>query len=218
MRIFVGFDPRQPVAAQVLIHSLYTRSSSPLSITPLVLSQLPIRRRGLTEFTFSRYLVPYLCNYEGEALFMDADMLCLGDITELPKRLELVDGLPANGFVAGVHVVKHSRRFEWPSLMYFNNAKCENLTPALIESGTPQDLKWADSIGALPPEWNHLVGYDAPNPNAKIVHFTQGIPAFKETWDCEFAQEWRDELDRCRSTVSWEDIMGQSVHKKAMGL
>jgi lipopolysaccharide biosynthesis glycosyltransferase len=68
---------------QVLAHSIYKRASKPVSITPLVLSQLPIKRVGLTEFTYSRYLVPYLCGYEGLAIFMDADMLCLGDVHEL---------------------------------------------------------------------------------------------------------------------------------------
>jgi len=209
MRIFVGFDPRQPVAAQVLIHSLYTRSSIPLQITPLVLSQLPLSRIGLTEFTYSRYLVPYLCNYEGCAIFMDADMLCLADINKMKV---------SDDDYHGVSVVKHSRRFEWPSLMFFINEKCKRLTPELIQHGTPQDLKWSDSVGEIEPNWNHLVGYDKPNPDAKIVHFTQGIPAFKETWDCEFGETWRKELDATRSTVSWEDIMGKSVHKQAMGL
>jgi hypothetical protein len=142
---------------------------------------------------------------------MDADMLCMTDIGEIYNALE-----PRK--LHAVNVIKHSRRFEWPSLMFFNNELCYKLTPELIRNGTPQDLKWADSIGAIPPEWNHLVGYDKPNPDAKIVHFTQGIPAFKETWDCEFADEWRKELDATRSTVSWEDIMGKSVHKQAMGL
>lgn len=139
-------------------------------------------------------------------------MLCLGDIHQLLNCMPYSPTKPA------VSVVKNQRRFEWPSLMYFRNDLCERLTLELIESGNPQSLEWAESVGGLPTEWNHLVGYDAPNPEAKIVHFTQGIPTFKETWDCEFAQAWRDELDRSRSTVSWEEIMGKSVHKKAMGL
>lgn len=138
---------------------------------------------------------------------MDADMLCRTDITKLKTRKNV-----------SVSVIQHSRRFEWPSLMYFNNARCKHLTIDRIQNGTPHDLSWAESVDAIDLKWNHLVGYDKPNPDAKIVHFTQGIPAFKETWNCEFADEWRKELDATRSTVSWEDIMGGSVHKKAMGL
>ena len=83
LHIFIGVDRRQWLAYTVLQHSLQSRSSKPLAITPLVLPQLPITRQGLTDFTFSRYLVPWLCDYKGVALFVDADFLCLTDINEL---------------------------------------------------------------------------------------------------------------------------------------
>ena len=38
-----------------------------------------------TEFTYTRFLVPYLCGYQGKAIFIDCDMLCLGDIAELDR-------------------------------------------------------------------------------------------------------------------------------------
>lgn len=209
MRIFIGYDPRQPIAAQVLMHSIYTRASQPVSITPLVLSQMPIARMGLTEFTYSRYCVPFLCGYEGYALFMDADMLVLDDICKLDEI--------ARSKLSGVCVVKNpQRRFEWPSLMYFNNAYCKGLTPTLISTGNPQKMDWTKYIGELAPEWNHLVGYDAPRTDAKVVHFTQGIPCFPETKDCEYSKEWMDEAKRAMSSVSWEDIMGKSVHREAV--
>ena len=47
LRIFIGFDHRQPVAYNVLQHSLFRRSSKPLSISPLVLPTLPMTRQGL---------------------------------------------------------------------------------------------------------------------------------------------------------------------------
>ena len=58
LRIFVGIDERQPVAYHVLVSSIQRRSSRPVAITPLLIHQLPIKRQGLTTFTFSRYLVP----------------------------------------------------------------------------------------------------------------------------------------------------------------
>lgn len=208
LKLFIGYDPRQPVALQVLMHSIYSRATQPVSITPLVLSQLPIKRRGLTEFTFTRYLVPYLCNYEGQAMFLDADMLVLGDICEL---FEL-----ASKNKDAVSVVKGKTRFEWPSLMFFNNAQCIKLTPWMIEHDNPQKLEWADSIGELPKEWNHIVGYDEPNQDAKLIHYTQGIPCFEETQDCEHGQVWRDEMRKTITTVSWDEIMGGSVHALKM--
>lgn len=207
-RIFIGYDPRQPIAYQVLHHSIIARASRPVSITPLVLSQLPIKRRGLTEFTFSRYLVPYLCHYEGHALFMDADMLCLDDINELERFIVNEKA---------VHVVQEIERFERPSLMLFDNEKCRALTPEFIETGSPQKLEWG-TVGSLPKEWNHIIPYSGTNPDAKIVHYTQGIPFFKETINCEYSKEWFDEANRSMSTVTWNELMGTSVHKQRMGL
>jgi hypothetical protein len=203
LRIFIGFDPRQPIAVQVLAHSIYRRSSKPVAITPLVLGQHAITRVGLTGFTFSRYACPLLCDYEGVSIFMDADMLCLCDVQELAEFA----GQDA------VSVVKNKHRFEWPSLMVFNNEKCRLLTAEFIndESTKPMSLGWADSVGGLPAEYNHLVGYDEPK-DAKIVHFTAGLPCWPETWNCPYAEEWREELKHVNSTVSWDALMGQSVH------
>lgn len=206
LRVFIGVDPRQPLAYTVLQSSIIRRSSVPVHITPLLLHQLPVKRVGLTEFTYARYAVPYLCDYEGYAIFMDADMICLTDINELFEIAKSSDD--------AVHVVKSSMRFEWPSLMVFNNAKCKSLTLEHIENDSPAKLEWAESVGELPKEFNHLVGYDEPSEYAKIVHYTQGIPCWHETKDCEFAEEWEAEKQAALNTCEWKDLMGNSVHAK----
>lgn len=204
LRIFIGLDPRQPVAYTVLQSSIIRRASKPVAISPLVLKTLPIKRKGLTEFTYSRFLVPWLCDFRGAALFLDADMLALGDIAELFANQDLD---------AAVGVVQNKLRFEWPSLMLFNCALCTDLTPAVVDNESFDPFKWVyANAGGLDPAWNHCVGYDLPNPNAKLAHFTQGIPCFPETADSEFAEEWKDESLKCRMTVSWKAIMGNSVH------
>ena len=87
--IFIGYDPRERAATNVLIDSLYQNSSLPISINPLITPQL--EQSGLywrkkdpkqsTAFSFTRFLVPYLMNYEGWAIFIDCDMLCVEDIS-----------------------------------------------------------------------------------------------------------------------------------------
>ena len=74
LRIFVGFDDRQWISFTTLASSIYKTAKRPVAITPLILETLPITRRGLTPFTFSRFLVPWLCDYSGPAIFMDADI------------------------------------------------------------------------------------------------------------------------------------------------
>lgn len=208
LRVFIGFDSRQPVAYNVAQMSILQHASAPVSITPLVLPTLPISRKGLSDFTYSRFLVPWLCDYEGRAVFMDSDFLCRADIAELFK---LNTG-------HAVHVVQHDQRtFERPSLMLFNCEKCEILTPEYVETAkNPLKLDWTQDIGFLPDEWNHLVSYDRPNPNAKMAHFTQGLPCYPEhpnLWNAEFGAEWRQMAKLCQTTSKWETLMGSSVHR-----
>jgi hypothetical protein len=204
LRIFVGHDPLQPASTTVLVHSIISRASKPVCVTPLSLKTLPIKRRGLTEFTYSRFLTPYLCDYQGWSLFLNAHMLVLEDIAKL---FELADGKHT------IQLVKNKLRLEWCSLILFNNAKCRELRPAVIDdmSRDPFGLWWASSVGALPEEWNHCVGYDDPRSDAKLVHFTRGVPFFPETEDIEYVDEWRSELEasvhRTRVAV-WEQMVG----------
>ena len=89
IRIFIGYDSRETVAYHVLAHSIHSRATEPVSITPLMLSQLKqvlTRKRNplqSTDFSFSRFLTPYLCDFDGWAIFMDCDMLVLDDIAKL---------------------------------------------------------------------------------------------------------------------------------------
>ena len=46
------------------------------------------------------------------------------------------------------------------------------------------------SIGDLPNTWNHLVGYDKLNQDAKLIHYTTGGPYFKEYENCDYHSDW----------------------------
>lgn len=215
IRIFIGYDPREAGANAVLAHSLNRRSSEALAITPVALKSL--RAMGLyrretnplasTDFSFSRFLAPYLCDFKGWAIFMDNDMLARDDIAKL---WALRDDRYAVQVVKHHHVPKEGVKFldkvqtkyekkNWSSVMLLNCSRCTKLTPDYVNDASGLELhqfKWLEDegqIGALPHEWNHLVGYDAPNPQASLVHFTLGGPYFNEYVDCEFADEWRAE-------------------------
>lgn len=211
LRIFIGFDARQIVSYTVLQMSIIAKASRPVAIVPLILETLPITRRGLTPFTYSRFLVPYLCGFEGQAIFLDADIMLRGDIHQLAK---LNDGK------SDVMVVPHEGplAYERSSVMLFNNAKCSTLTPEYVQEPRNglHDMKWANKVGDLPKVWNHLVGYQAPDPATKLAHYTQGVPIFPETAKCEFATEWLSYMTAATSCQSWSEIMGASVHAKAV--
>jgi hypothetical protein len=212
--ICIGFDSKETVAYYTLAHSLQRRSSIPLRIAPLMQSQLRgiyRRERGPTEsseFSLTRFLVPYLWGYSGWTLFMDCDMLCRTDIAELSAYAER-NADKAVLVCKHDYVPKTDRKFldqvqtkyprkNWSSLMLFNNARCRALTPDYVNAATGLELHrfaWIedDLVGELPLEWNWLVGEYPYNPSAKIVHYTLGGPYFEEYRNCDFAPEWFDE-------------------------
>jgi len=215
IRVFIGFDGREDVAFSVLAHSIHRNASQPVSIAPVMLSQLGgVYRRDVnplqsTQFSFSRFLTPWLCGYEGWAVFMDCDMLVLDDIARL---WALRDERYAVQVVKHVHVPKEDVKFlgavqtkyekkNWSSVMLMNCAKCTALTPEYVNTATGLQLhqfKWLDDdslIGELPSGWNHLVGYDAPRTDASLVHYTIGGPYFEEYAQCEYAREWWHERE-----------------------
>lgn len=213
IRVFIGYDPREAVAFNVLAHSIQVRASEPVAIAPLMLSQLgsvltrdrhPLQS---TDFSFSRFLTPYLSGYTGWSVFMDCDMLVLRDIAELWK---LRDERYAVMVVKHNHVPKESVKFlgepqskyekkNWSSVMLFNNARCRALTTDYVNRASGLELhqfKWLetdDLIGALPNMWNHLVGYNPGRTDAALVHYTLGGPYFPEFAECEYADAWRAE-------------------------
>lgn len=210
-KVFIGFDPKEKAAFAVAQYSLMRHASVPVAVTPLILRTLPMTRswdnRQSTEFSFSRFLVPYLCNYQGWALFMDCDMMFRADVEELfsfaDDRYAVMvvkhDYEPKTDTKFLGHVQTKYPRKNWSSVMLFNCARCTALTKHAVNTmGGPwlHQFEWADEIGELPVEWNHLVGEYDPNPDAKLVHWTLGGPYFQEYFDAEFAAEWWQNRDR----------------------
>lgn len=215
LRVMVGHEPRVAIQTNVTISSLYERSSVALAITPLVLAQLPIDRRGLTEFSFARFLTPWLCEYSGWALFLDSDVILNCDVGVLFKHA-LEDGGDKAVYVPDV-----KPDFEKAAVMLFRCDHPDNkkLTPDYID--TTQDylhlLRWTQSIGFLPMNANHCVGYAKPQDLEKIqvLHYTCGVPVWPETADCEHAEEWhKARRQMCSVKTSWPDLIGKSVHSR----
>lgn len=211
LNIFIGYDSQEPVAYHVLSHSLLNTTTIPLSITPLkkeALGSIYTRSRGpteSTEFSLTRFLVPYLSGYQGYSLFMDSDMLCLSDIYEImaygiayPEVAVSVckhDYTPATSKkFLGQSQTRYPRK-NWSSFMLFNNALCTTLTPDYVNTATGLDLhrfNWVDdkAIGALPLEWNWLVGEYPFKKDVKNVHYTIGTPCFPPYATCDYADLW----------------------------
>jgi hypothetical protein len=219
MRIFLGYDSREPASYHVAAHSLMTRASKTVSITPLIQDQLRAqgiytRHKGMlesTEFSMTRFLVPYLSNYEGISIFMDCDVLVQDDIYKLVKYVDDYslavckhDYTPKNEKKFLDQYQSTYPRKNWSSLMVFNNEKCKALTLDYVNkeaTGLMLHRFWwlkDYDIGSIPLEWNWLVGEYEPNPDAKILHYTLGGPWFEGYKNCDHADLWLAEHDKIK--------------------
>lgn len=187
VRVWVGWDPREKIAYDVLQHSIQQRSSLPVLIGQVRRSQLEktyTRPRGpleSTDFSMSRFLVPYLSGFQGWAIFMDCDILAQDDIAKL---WALRDEKYAVQVVKHDYQPKETTKFlnqpqtryakkNWSSVMLFNNRKCRKLSPDYVNTATGLELhqfKWLagdHEIGELPERWNHLVTETGITPSAR---------------------------------------------------
>jgi len=214
LKIFIGYDPVESVAWHTMAHSILSRSSIPVSIIPVNIVNLKgifTRERDpkqSNEFSFTRFLVPYLSDFEGYALFFDCDMLLRTDISEI---LNVIKQQPDRA----LYVVQHNYeprddvkylntvqykypRKNWSSVVLWNCAHPANkkVTPDFVNTATPMELhrfQWLsdDQIGELDVRWNWLVGeYDQPPSDVKNVHWTVGGPYFDEYKNADFSSEW----------------------------
>lgn len=210
--ILIGYDDREIIAYHTCVNSIIRLSSSPVAITPLSLKNLQLYKEshadGSNQFIYSRFLVPYLMNYSGWAIFVDGDMIFRSDIKDL---WNLRDDSKAVMCVQHSYKTKASVKYlgsnnqdyprkNWSSVVLWNCAHPANriVTPSFIESSSGAELHrftWLndDLIGALPIEWNWLPDEFGFNDKAKLLHWTLGTPCFREYANSPMAEEWHKE-------------------------
>ena len=207
-KIYIGYDSRHPIASKVCEYSL-RKHSKDLDIELLKLSDLEQLywreyKDQSTEFTYTRFLVPYLQDYNGWALFCDNDFLFLKDVT---KIFELADDKyavmccqhdytpRAITKMLGKKQIPYKRK-NWSSLMLINcghkSVKKLDLSTVSEQSGKYlHQFEWLKphEIGSIPRHWNWLVNWYKENDEDKpsALHFTEGGPwivdsEYKDLW------------------------------------
>ena len=233
IRVFLGYDPNEAGGYHVCAHSIMTRATRPVSIQPIALNQIPEWRRlnvndkpGATDFSFARFLVPYLCGYQGHAIFLDgADMLCTDDIAKL---WDMIDHYKA---VQCVQIPKYDvepvkmwgqknewyPKKQWSAVTIWNCGNYRNriLTPEYVAKATGADLHrftWLedDRVGNLPREWNHLVDVFTRGPKTPaILHYTYGLPTIWDYQDEDAVDRWFGEralMNHVTPLIGKEDV------------
>ena len=218
MKVFVGYDTREDIAYQVCKHSIVSKQPN-ADVRPLKQQELrdagwytrPIDKLASTEFTFTRFLIPELTNFEGWALFMDCDMILTTDIKEL---FDQADDKYAVMCVQHDYKVKETTKMDgqkqtiyprknWSSVVLWNCSHKSNrkvtqdfVNDPEINGAYLHRFSWLKDkeIGELDHTWNYLVGVYDDIERPKLIHYTEGGPWFENYRDTEFAQLWKDEL------------------------
>lgn len=214
--LYCGHDPRETVGTHVFIESVLQTTSLPVQLMlmhkPMV--EAAVKRKvpvGTNAFTVSRFLIPWFQEWTGPAIFCDgADMLCRADLKEL---FDLYDPTKAVQVVKHQYRTKHARKYvgtsmeadnegydrkNWASLMLFNcgHYGWRRLTPTEVAATPKIDLlqfKFLQDkhIGELPATWNWLADEYGANEDAKLLHWTAGVPLFPAYADAPHADEYR---------------------------
>ncbi len=207
--IFIGYDSRIAVASDVLTYTIKKHASRPVDINLLKIQDLyaqglfrrPLDPLQSTEFTYSRFLVPFLRGYNGKALFIDNDMVCFSDIWEI---LDLPMDDYAIKLVKHVHEPKVTVKMDgkvqsayprknWSSMMLMD---CSKLGCWTLDAVETKPAPWLhrfepipdEAIGELPAGWNVLD--EDYTPGTKLWHMTTGAPYFDKYADMLHAGVW----------------------------
>ena len=232
LNIYIGYDSRTPDASKVCEESIReniedmegqffhdsTRYNlkKELDVEIHLIDAKELQEEGLywrtsdgkesTEFTYTRFLTPYLSQYQGISVFMDCDFMWRSNIFELlyfinPEKAVSVckhDYTPAGSVKMDGKVQTTYPRKNWSSLMVFNNEhpSTRKLSPEVVSTETGMflhRLQWADDseIGSIPVTYNWLQGDYSYNDDAKAVHFTNGGPWYEHMKNIEYSDEWR---------------------------
>jgi hypothetical protein len=215
VRVFIGYDKNEHIAAEVCKYSIIKRSNiKHKQITYLKSEDIkeytrPREPNQSTDFTYTRFMVPYLSGFKGYSIFCDCDFLFLDDIKEIMRRVDPKVAISVvkhptyvpNSQVKMDGIAQHIMdRKNWASLIVFNNSNDYNtiLTPEYVNTITPgrklHTFDWLPDtqIGSLSLDWNVLDGYyQLDNPRA--IHYSDGGPWFKNYKQTYYSNYWWDE-------------------------
>ena len=215
--VFVGYDPLEDKAAKMFASSIRRRTSQNVKIIPIIRDELlafglcerPIDPKGSTQFSITRFMVPFLMDYSGIGLFFDCDMLITRDIQEM---FDLFDDqyavqVPKHEYtpstdtkMGGMPQTVYPRK-QWSATVIYNCGHPSNraLTNKVVETAEPKFLhrfQWLqdDEIGGIPLEFNFLVEeQEKPDTLPFNVHHTLGAPIFRERQNVDYADYWKEE-------------------------
>jgi len=184
IRIVIGTESSQLIPQKVLEYSIRAHTQQPLEVH--VIKQ-DVARVGGTNFGFVRFVIPSYFNFQGRAIYMDADQLVFSDVLDLWDSLDdqhaialvqkaegTFNGKPVlEGNQTSVMVLNCEKLHDWKPESIFSNVIPNRQTPnsGQILYRDFMMLKWLNSenLHSLPATWNH---FNIVKDDTRLVHFS----------------------------------------------
>ena len=228
VRVFVGSDRSQDLAVEVLAYSIRQHTNLPVEVTSMSSLSLPepndVRQGSRTNFSFTRFAIPSLCNYQGRAIYMDADMQVFKDIDELwnlsfegEEKIQILEDIPEEYQPEEGQLGAPKKRKKQSSVMLLDCSRLDWVAEDII-AGLDGDYTYdqllsdicilkPEEIGwRVPWEWNSLETH-IPGKTA-LTHYTD---MFTQPWASPLnpiGWVWIEEVKRMLAdgSLQWQQI------------
>ena len=232
LSVYIGTEDDQLIPQKVLEYSIHKNAKTSVRVQAV---KQEMDRVGGTNFGFVRFVVPRLNNYQGKAIYLDADQLVFTDINELG---DLLDSNHAIGLVnqpQGAFGAKPVGQHNQTSVMALDCEKLRDwnpdtmfahvvpnrseLQPGQIHYRDFMMLTWFDQsqIQPIDPRWNH---FNIVEPDSKLTHFSY---VRSQPWKnpshplTEFWGKWLREAIRAGAVGRLDlikEILRGAIHKR----
>jgi glycosyl transferase family 8 len=228
IRVFVGADRSQALAVDVLAYSIRRHTDAKVEVISMADLVLPepedVRQGSRTMFSFTRFAIPGLCNYQGKAVYMDADMQVFKDIRglwDIPfegrEKVQILEEVPEEFQPKQGQVGAPEKRKKQSSVMLLDCNRLDWVVQDIIK-GLDGDYTYdqllsdlcildPDEVGyRVPFIWNSLEVH-IPGTTA-LTHYTD---MYTQPWasnENPIGWVWLNEVKRMLAdgSLKWEQI------------
>lgn len=184
LTVYIGTEDDQLIPQKVLEYSILKNAKKPVQVKAV---KQEVERVGGTNFGFVRFFVPELNNYQGKAIYLDADQLVFADINELAELLDDEHSIALVNQPQGTFGAKPVGQHNQTSVMVMDCVQLNDwnpdtmfqhvvpnraeLAPGQIHYRDFMMLSWFDQnkIQPIDPRWNH---FNIVEPDSKLTHFS----------------------------------------------
>lgn len=214
MKIFIGTEPKQWLASEVLRYSIAKRTKAELDFQELKYLPIKLDLPMYTGFSIFRYAIPELCSYQGKAIYLDADIVVVSDLLDLwnlegkpALARSMHPGEPTAGRYTSVMLLDCEKLTHWKLQEWVEQINKDHSLYGKTMQALPGGLGTPD-FGDLPEVYNHLDQFDA---TTKLIHYTH-VPS--QPWKSPGHPHARVFLDELKSAIEDDEIPLDAVQRE----